>query len=146
MAAAECKVAVTRKSEFQSEFLDGITEPTILGYFATLNAGEFDKTADLFADDGVMYPPFESPMVGREAIAMYLQQEAENVKAFPVQGIVQTLPNDQVQFQVTGKAQTSWCGVNVTWVFILNLQQQIIATKIKLLASPQELLNLPRED
>lgn len=52
MAAGECKVAVTSKSEFQSEFLDGITEPTILGYFATLNAGEFDKTADLFADDG----------------------------------------------------------------------------------------------
>lgn len=147
MAAGECKVAVTRKSEFQSEFqIDGITEPTILGYFATLNAGEFDTTADLFADDGVMYPPFESPIVGREAIAMYLQQEAENVKAFPVQGIVQTLPNDQVQFQVTGKAQTSWCGVNVTWVFILNLQQQIIATKIKLLASPQELLSLRRED
>ncbi|QOV21898.1 ketosteroid isomerase family protein [Anabaenopsis elenkinii] len=146
MAAGKCKVAVTRKLEFQSEFLDGITEPTILRYFATLNAGEFDTTADLFADDGVMYPPFESPIVGREAIAMYLQQEAENVKAFPVQGIVQTLPNDQVQFQVTGKAQTSWCSVNVTWVFILNLQQQIIATKIKLLASPQELLSLRRED
>jgi hypothetical protein len=146
MAAGKCKVAVTRKLEFQSEFLDGITEPTILRYFATLNAGEFDTTADLFADDGVMYPPFESPIVGREAIAIYLQQEAENVKAFPVQGIVQTLPNDQVQFQVTGKAQTSWCSVNVTWVFILNLQQQIIATKIKLLASPQELLSLRRED
>jgi hypothetical protein len=146
MAAGKCKVAVTRKLEFQSEFLDGITEPTILRYFATLNAGEFDTTADLFADDGVMYPPFESPIVGREAIAIYLQQEAENVKAFPVQGIVQTLPNDQVQFQVTGKAQTSWCSVNVTWVFILNLQQQIMATKIKLLASPQELLSLRRED
>jgi hypothetical protein len=147
MTAGECKVAVTRKSEFQSEFqIVGITEPTILRYFETLNAGEFHLTADLFADDGLMYPPFESPIVGREAIAIYLQQEAENVKAFPVQGIVQTLPNDQLQFQVTGKAQTSWCGVNVTWVFILNLQQQIIAAKIKLLASPQELLSLRRED
>lgn len=62
MAAGECKVAVTRKREF----LDGITQPTILGYFATLNAGEFDTTADLFADDGVMYPPQDLLSLRRE--------------------------------------------------------------------------------
>ncbi len=137
------KAAATITEELQ---ISGISEPTILRYFETLNAGEFQATSALFADNGVMYPPFESGIVGREAIALYLQQEAENIQAYPRQGIVEILDNDQIQFQVTGKAQTSWCGVNVTWLFITNKQRQIIATKIKLLASPQELLALRRED
>lgn len=122
--------------------IEGITEACILHYFQTLNAGEFQATAALFADDGVMHPPFESDIVGPDAIAAYLQQEAQGIKADPRQGIVETLENDQIQVQVTGKAQTSWCGVNVLWLFILNQQKQIIDTKIKLLASPQELLSL----
>jgi hypothetical protein len=122
--------------------IEGIIEPTILHYFETLNTGDFQATAALFADDGVMYPPFESGIVGPEAIANYLQQEAENIKAFPHQGIAETLENQQMQFQVIGKAETSWCGVNVKWLFILNPQQQIMEAKVKLLASPQELLAL----
>lgn len=122
--------------------IEGITESCILRYFATLNAGEFQATAALFADDGVMHPPFESDIVGPDAIAAYLQQEAQGIKAHPRQGIVKTLENSQIEVQVTGKAQTPWCGVNVMWVFILNQQQQIIDAKIKLLASPQELLSL----
>ncbi|WP_414527462.1 nuclear transport factor 2 family protein [Nodularia chucula] len=124
--------------------IEGVVEPVILRYFETLNAGEFQGTAALFADDGVMYPPFESGIVGRGAIADYLQRESENIKAFPHQGIFTTLDIDQTQFQVTGKAETSWCSVNVKWLFILNRQQQIISTKIKLLASPEELLALRR--
>lgn len=139
--ATQIKVAATTE-ECQ---IEGIVEPMIRRYFETLNAGEFQTTAALFADHGVMYPPFESGIVGREAIAIYLQQ-AEKVQADPSQGIVETLENDQIQFQVTGKVQTSWCGVNVMWLFILNRQRQIISAKIKLLASPQELLSLRRED
>ncbi|MBE9201661.1 MULTISPECIES: ketosteroid isomerase family protein [unclassified Nodularia (in: cyanobacteria)] len=140
--ATQIKVAATTE-ECQ---IEGIVEPMIRRYFETLNTGEFQTTAALFADHGVMYPPFESGIVGPEAIAIYLQQEAEKVQAYPRQGIVETLENDQIQFQVTGKAQTSWCGVNVMWLFILNRQRQIISAKIKLLASPQELLSLRRED
>ncbi|MDB9373969.1 YybH family protein [Nodularia sphaerocarpa] len=141
--ATQRNVATTTNEEFQ---IEGIIEPMILRYFETLNAGEFSATAALFADDGVMYPPFESGIVGPEAIALYLKQEAENIQACPRQGIVETLENEQIQFQVTGKAQTSWCGVNVTWFFILNRQRQIISAKIKLLGSPQELLALRREN
>ncbi|MBW4560419.1 MAG: ketosteroid isomerase family protein [Mojavia pulchra JT2-VF2] len=130
------------KEEFS---IEGIAEPTILRYFQTLNAGELKATSDLFAEDGVMYPPFESGFVGPDAIATYLQQEAQNIKAFPHKGISEILEDGQIQVQVTGKAQTSWCGVNVLWLFILNQQQQIIHAKIKLLASPQELLTLRRE-
>jgi hypothetical protein len=90
----------------------------------------------------VMHPPFETGIVGPEAIAIYLQQEAENIKARPRQGIAETLENEEMQFQVIGKAETSWCGVNVKWLFILNRERQIIGAKIKLLASPQELLAL----
>lgn len=119
-----------------------LTEPTIMQYFVTLNAGDFLATAALFAAEGVMYPPFESGIVGRDAIATYLQQEAKDIKAEPHQSLTENLETGQVQVQVTGKVQTSWCGVNVLWLFTLNQQQQILDAQIKLLASPQELLAL----
>ncbi len=141
MTAAELN-ATTQIEEFS---IEGITEPTILNYFQALNAGDFAATAALFAEDGIMYPPFESGFVGPDAIATYLQQEAQGIKAEPRQGIIEILPNEQIQVQVAGKAFTSWCGVNVTWLFILNQQRQIIEAKIKLLASPQELLAMRRD-
>lgn len=131
------------KEEFQ---IEGITETSVLRYFETLNAGEFEATAALFAVDGVMRPPFESDIVGTDAIAAYLKQESQNIKAYPNTGIAEALENATIQVQVTGKAQTSWCSVNVLWLFILNQERQISYTKIKLLASPQELLSLRREN
>lgn len=125
--------------------IEGITEPCILNYFRTLNAGDFLATSSLFAQDGIMHPPFESDIIGTDAIAAYLQKEAQGVKAYPSQGTIENLANNHIQVQVTGKAQTSWCGVNAMWLFILNEQRQIAYTKIKLLASPQELLTLRPE-
>lgn len=122
--------------------IEGITEPSILDYFATLNAGEFTATAALFATEGVMHPPFESGIVGTKAIASYLQQEAQNIKADPRQGIIENLAHDHILVQVTGKVQTSWCSVNVLWLFNLNQTGKILYAKIKLLASPQELIAL----
>lgn len=142
MTSAKSIPSTQSKEEFQ---IEGITESNILRYFETLNAGEFEATATLFAEDGVMHPPFESDIVGPDAIATYLKQEAQNVKALPRQGIADNLENEQIQVQVTGKAQTSWCGVNVLWLFILNQQRQILYTRIKLLASPQELLSMRPE-
>lgn len=125
--------------------IPGIIESTIIEYFTTLNAGNFTATAALFAPDGVMYPPFESGIVGTDAIARYLQQEAQDIKADPHQGIAETLKDGDIQIQVRGKTQTSWCSVNVLWVFVLNQNKEIINTTIKLLASPQELLALRPE-
>lgn len=122
--------------------IEGITEPTVLCYFETLNASNFEATAALFAADGVMHPPFETAVVGPAAIKAYLQQEALGMRLEPSQGIVQTLDNEKIQVQVSGKVQTSWCGVNVSWLFVLNQQRQITAATVKLLASPQELVNL----
>ncbi|MDB9466126.1 ketosteroid isomerase family protein [Dolichospermum circinale CS-1225] len=126
--------------------ISGVTETTILNYFTTLNAGEFTQTAALFAEDGIMYPPFESAIIGLDAIASYLDKEAQDIKAYPQQGISENLPEHHTQIQVTGKAETSWCGVNVLWLFILNQNKQIIEAKIKLLASPQDLLCLRPPD
>jgi hypothetical protein len=142
MTSAEFISPAQLKEEFQ---IEGITETSVLRYFQTLNAGEFEATAALFAVDGVMRPPFESDIVGTDAIAAYLKKEGQNVKAYPNSALAETLETGEIQIQVSGIAQTSWCSVNVLWLFILNQQRQIIYTRIKLLASPQELLSLRRE-
>ena len=121
-----------------------VTEPVILGYFERLNAGDFEGTAALFAADGAMLPPFESPVVGPDAIAAYLQQEAQGMQLYPREGIQQTLEDGYIQFQVSGKVQTPVFGVNVSWVLVLNPQRQIFSATIKLLASAQELALLRR--
>jgi len=123
------------------ESIEGIVEPTILQYFQTLNAGAFAETAALFAPDGAMKPPFESEITGPEAIATYLKQEAEGIRLYPQQGVVEPLPEAR-QVRVSGQVQTSVIRVNVAWTFILNDQDQLISTTIKLLASPQELLKM----
>jgi len=122
--------------------IEGITEPTILRYFETLNSGDFLATTALFAPEGMLKAPFESPLIGQDAIASYLQAEAQGMILQPTQGIIQPGDNEQLTVQVAGKVQTSWCGVNVSWLFVLNNQRQIIAATVKLLGSPQELLSI----
>lgn len=125
--------------------IKGVTQLNILRYFETLNAGDFKNTAALFAVDGVMYPPFESGIIGPESILAYLNQEAQGMKLEPREGVCQILDNEQViQIQVTGKVQTSLFGVNVGWIFLLNQQHEIISVTVKLLASAQDLLKLQR--
>lgn len=124
--------------------IEGVTDSTILRYFQTFNAGDFEATGGLFAVDGAMNPPFEEPIIGPEAIAKYLQEEAKGMQGFPKQGISQELEDSYVQFQVSGKVQTPLFGVNVKWIFVLNQNREIFSATIKLLASPQELLNLRR--
>ncbi|HEY9614013.1 nuclear transport factor 2 family protein [Allocoleopsis sp.] len=124
--------------------IEGIEEPVVERYFQTMNAGEYEGTAALFAPTGVMHPPFEEPIEGPEAIAIYLKAEAKGMQLFPREGITETLEENQIQIQVRGKVQTPLFGVNVAWIFILNLEREIVYAKIKLLASPQELLNLRR--
>lgn len=122
--------------------IQNIEEPTIINYFITINQGRFEDTAALFAENGELIAPFEQPIVGRIAIASYLAQEAKGIKLFPQQGIYQITENNLQQILVTGKAKTPLFSVQVTWVFSLNPGRQITMTKIKLLASPQELLSL----
>ncbi|GAP94351.1 ketosteroid isomerase family protein [Leptolyngbya sp. NIES-2104] len=117
--------------------IDGISHPTILQYFETLNVGEFEATSELFAIDGAMQPPFEKPIEGRDAIANYLKKEAIGLMALPHAGVV-----TDSEYQITGRVQMPMFGVNVTWNFTLNSNDQIAFVRIKLNASPQELVKL----
>jgi len=130
----------------------GISEPVISRYFETLNAADYPATATLFAADGVMCPPFDAEIVGEEAIATYLKAEAKGMMFHPREGLVEPLDgslNDRLDcethythYKVTGKVQTPFFGVNVNWLFVLNPQSEILSVKVKLLASPQELLSM----
>ncbi|MBE9044181.1 nuclear transport factor 2 family protein [Pleurocapsales cyanobacterium LEGE 10410] len=132
-------------TEAQTEhhiFIEGIAESVIVNYFATINREEFAATAALFEPAGEMLAPFEKPIVGREAIATYLDQEARGMKLLPSQGICETTEDGIARIRVSGKVKTSLFSVNVAWFFHLNADRQLTKARIKLLASPQELLGL----
>jgi hypothetical protein len=134
--------ATTRPILTTSIKIAGITMPEVLQYFETLNAGDFEATANLFADKGVLHAPFEDPIIGRISIATYLKKEARGMQLQPQKGVSQILEEGKVEVQVSGRVQTSAFGVNVGWRFLFNYDQKILSVTVKLLASPQELLNL----
>jgi hypothetical protein len=134
--------ATTRPIITSSIKIAGITKPTVLRYFETLNAGDFEATANLFAEDGVLHAPFEEPIMGRISIATYLKTEARGMQLEPQQGVSEILEDGNVEVQVSGRVQTSAFGINVAWLFLLNSDQKLLSVTVKLLASPQELLNL----
>lgn len=120
-----------------------ITNTTILNYFEAFNAGDYEATSQQFAIDATLHPPFESPIVGRDAIEHYLKAEAKGIIAQPQQETIgQTLEDGCTEIQVTGRVKTPWFGMSVLWLFTLNDQQEIVFSKLKLIASPQELLKL----
>lgn len=119
-----------------------ITKPVIQDYFDTLNRGDFQETANLFSPDGVLNPPFESPVVGSRAIAAYLQQEATEMKLYPLKETVETKETGQIEAKIKGKVKTTLFTVNVAWTFLLDQNQRIISVTVTLLASLEELVNL----
>ena len=121
-----------------------VTEPNLIRYFETFNAGDFEATSQLFAVDGALHPPFESVIEGHDAIAEYLKAEAKGITAQPQQEVSKQVLEGCTEIEVTGRVQTPWFGVNVAWLFTLNPQQEITFLKVKLIASPQELLKLRR--
>lgn len=133
---------MTAKTPFiLTEAID-ICEPAVLGYFETFNKGDFEATANLFEAQGVINAPFAEPIVGKSAIGIYLKTESKGMKLHPQQGTSQTLEDGKIEVQVSGLVQTALFSINVGWVFLVNSQQEILSTTVKLLASPQELLNL----
>ena len=130
--------------ESDEHTIDGCSNATVIRYFETLNAGAFDQTATLFAENGALIPPFEDPIVGPAAIATYLHNEAVGMRLRPRTGTSTLLDTGDVQIEIKGKVQTLIFGVNVGWVFVLAADDTIKSVQVKLLASPQELLNLMR--
>lgn len=115
---------------------------TLERYFQTFNEGNFDATAQLFAEQGTLLPPFEEPIVGPEAISHYLHEEAEGMQAFPKELEMTTAESGNRCVIVRGQVTAIVFKVNCAWIFELNDQDEIEHVRVKLLASMQELLNL----
>lgn len=128
--------------------IEGISNPTILSYMDNLNANDFDALIELFAADGALQPPFQRPIVGKDAILRFFREDCQNLKLIPERGIAEPAEDGYTQIKVTGKVQTPWfgasVGMNMAWRFLLNSDNKIFFVAIDLLASPKELLNLAR--
>ena len=122
--------------------LEDLNNLGIITYFNSINQEDFEKTVALFAVNGELLAPFEKPIVGRNAIASYLSSEARGMELLPQEGEIDLDDDGTQQINITGQVKTSLFSVNVGWYFTLNQSQLIQMVKIKLLASPQELLKL----
>jgi Orange carotenoid protein, N-terminal/Nuclear transport factor 2 (NTF2) domain len=135
-------------SERSKVAIEGVDNATVLSYINNMNANDFTAVIDLFAADGALQPPFQRPIVGKEAVFRYLQEECQNLKLIPERGTNEPADGNFNQIKVTGKVQTPWFGANVgmnmAWRFLLDPQGKIFFVAIDLLASPKELLNLIR--
>ncbi|MEB3179074.1 MAG: orange carotenoid-binding protein [Nostocaceae cyanobacterium] len=128
--------------------IEGIDNPTVLNYMDNLNANDFDALIELFTADGALQPPFQRPIVGKEAVLRFFREDCQNLKLIPERGISEPADDGYTQIKVTGKVQTPWfgagVGMNMAWRFLLNPEGKIFFVAIDLLASPKELLNLAR--
>lgn len=126
--------------------IEGIAEPTVLKYIEAMNADDVETAVALFADKGALQPPFQKPIVGRDAITAYLRDEGQGLTMLPQQGVSESIEDGYTQHKITGKVQTPWfganVGMNIAWRFLLDPQGKIFFVAIDLLASPKELLNL----
>ena len=143
---AEPIVAPTPEAEREEIFIPGVLNQTILSYMQLLNANDFDQLIDLFLEDGALQPPFQRPIVGRDAILKFFKRDCQNLKLMPQGGFGEPAEGGFNQIKVTGKVQTPWfgreVGMNVAWRFLLDDNNKIYFVAIDLLASPAELLKL----
>jgi hypothetical protein len=128
--------------------IEGIDNPTVLSYMNNLNANDFDALIELFTPDGALQPPFQKPIVGKDAVLRFFREDCQNLKLIPERGVAEPADDGYTQIKVTGKVQTPWfgaaVGMNMAWRFLLNPENKIFFVAIDLLASPKELLNLVR--
>lgn len=145
---AEPVVAPTEVAKRSLVSIEGVTNETVLNYMNNLNANDFDALIELFAQDGALQPPFQRPIVGKDAVFRFFREECQNLKLLPERGVVEPADDGYTQIKVTGKVQTPWfgggVGMNMAWRFLLNPEGKIFFVAIDLLASPKELLNLAR--
>ena len=129
--------------------IEGVTNTTVLSYINNMNANDFDAAVSLFAPNGALQPPFQKPIIGREAVLNYMREECQRLKLMPKQGTIESMDEGYTSIKLTGKVQTPWfgssVGMNIAWRFLLDPQDNIFFVAIDLLASPKELLNLVRQ-
>ena len=145
---SEPVVVPTEMSKRTAVTIEGVNNATVLNYMNNLNANDFDTLITLFTEDGALQPPFQRPIVGRDAVLRFFREECQNLKLIPERGIVEPTDDGYTQIKVTGKVHTPWfgggVGMNMAWRFLLNPDNKIFFVAIDLLASPKELINLVR--
>lgn len=127
--------------------IEGVKDATVLNYIEAMNADKVDTAVALFAEKGALQPPFQKPIVGREAIAAYLRDEGQGLTMKPKQGISEKIEDGYTQHKIIGTVETPWfgnVGMNIAWRFLIDPQGKIFFVAIDLLASPKELLSLTR--
>ncbi|HHP7243843.1 MAG TPA: orange carotenoid protein N-terminal domain-containing protein, partial [Elainellaceae cyanobacterium] len=67
--------------------IEGVTNPTVLSYMNNLNANDFDALIALFTPDSGLQPPFQRPIVGKDAILRFFKEECQNLKLDPDRGV-----------------------------------------------------------
>lgn len=108
-------------------------------YFEAFNHNDFKAIAALFALEGELHPPFEQAIVGRAAIADYLEREAREMKAYP-----QSFDDlsESGELQVMGQVDAIAFKVGVEWTFSLTEAAEIQSLSVRLRASMKELLDI----
>ncbi|MEA5535359.1 orange carotenoid-binding protein [Crocosphaera sp. XPORK-15E] len=146
---SETVVVPKEISEREKVTIEGIDNPTIIQYMTNLNANDFEALIKLFAEDGALQPPFQRPLVGKEAILRFFREECQNLKLVPERGVSEPANDGFLQIKITGTCQTPWfganVGMNIAWRFLLNPDGKIFFVAVDLLASAKELLNLVRK-
>jgi hypothetical protein len=141
-------VPPTEVAKRTSVSIQGIDNATVINYMNNLNANDFDTLIELFTTDGALQPPFQRPIVGKEAVLKFFREDCQNLKLIPERGVSEPADDGYTQIKVTGKVQTPWfgagAGMNMSWRFLLTPDNKIFFVAIDLLASPKELLNLGR--
>ncbi len=89
------------------EVVEETQKVVINSYFETINRNDFVATAELFAETGKLLAPFESPIIGRDAIALYLSKEATGMKLIPQQMVIEATEDDSYLIKVAGQVKTS---------------------------------------
>jgi hypothetical protein len=128
----------------QQVSIAGIDHDLVKTYFQTLNAQDFEATADLFAQEGELHPPLEEPVVSPSAIAHYLATEAVGMTLVPQKGTIAREDQGEYDIRVQGYVKTSLFTVNVAWQFLINADNQLQVLVVKLLASWEELAQIQR--
>ncbi len=145
---SEPVIPPTAPEERSSVVIEGVENATVIEYMNLLNANDFDNLIELFLPDGALQPPFQRPIVGRDAVLRFFREDCQNLKLLPDRGVTEPSDGGFTQIKVTGKVQTPWfgagVGMNVAWRFLLDPQGKIYFVAIDLLASPAELLKFAR--
>ena len=145
---SEPVVAPTAPEQRARVVIEGIDNTTVSSYMELLNANDFDALIELFLPDGALQPPFQRPIVGRDAVLRFFREDCQNLKLLPDRGVSEPSDGGFTQIKVTGKVQTPWfgagVGMNVAWRFLLDPQGKIYFVAIDLLASAADLLKFAR--